>query len=74
MATIIVTVVVLLLAFGLMSLRILLVKDGEFKGTCATNNPMLSKKLGPCVACGKKRGEPCLKEGRFHHEVATEAG
>lgn len=62
METVIATIVVLLLAFGLISLRILFVKDGEFKGTCSTNNPMLAKKLGPCVACGKKRGEPCLKE------------
>ncbi len=62
MATIILTVVVLSLVVGGLATRILLVRDGEFKGTCSTNNPMLAKKLGPCVACGKKRGEPCLKD------------
>ena len=74
METVIITVVFLVLAVAGMSLRILFVKDGEFRGTCATNNPMLAKKLGPCVACGKKRGEPCLKEGLHHHNVATDAG
>ena len=70
METIILTIVVLVLAFGGMALRILFVKGGEFKGTCATNNPMLAKKLGPCVACGKKRGEPCLKDELAAHQEA----
>lgn len=26
---------------------------GEFKGGCASNNPMLRDKLGNCTACGK---------------------
>ena len=60
MATVILTVVVLALVVGGLATRILLVKDGEFKGTCSSNNPMLAKRLGACGACGKKRGEPCL--------------
>ncbi|MDE2995995.1 MAG: membrane or secreted protein [Bacteroidota bacterium] len=59
---IIVAAAVLGLAVGGLSLRILAVKDGEFRGTCGTNNPMLSDKLGPCTVCGKKPGEACKRE------------
>ena len=62
MATILVTVLALGVAVALLYLRILLVKDGEFRGTCSSNNPMLRDKLGPCVACGKKEGEVCPKQ------------
>ena len=62
MSTILLTIAILGIAFALLSLRILLVKDGEFRGTCSSNNPMLRNKLGPCVACGKKEGEVCSRE------------
>lgn len=45
-----------------LSLRILLVKGGEFRGTCATNNPMLRNKIGDCEVCGRKPGEACKGE------------
>jgi hypothetical protein len=45
-----------------LSLRILLVKGGEFRGTCATNNPMLRNKIGECEVCGRKPGEECQGE------------
>ena len=28
-------------------------KDGEFSGTCASQNPMLNKNNEPCGFCGK---------------------
>ncbi len=59
MATILITVVLLGLAFAMISTRILLVKDGEFKGTCSSNNPYLKNQLGECTVCGKKAEEPC---------------
>ena len=59
MATIIAAILVLGLAFAMIGTRILLVKDGEFRGTCATNNPMLSNQIGECTVCGKKADEPC---------------
>ena len=31
----------------------------EFRGTCATNNPMLKDQVGECTVCGKKPGEEC---------------
>lgn len=31
----------------------------EFRGTCASNNPMLKSKIGDCEVCGKKADEVC---------------
>ena len=44
-----------------LSIRILLKKDGEFKGTCASQNPYLNKDGAACGFCGKtvKAGEDC---------------
>ncbi len=47
--------------FLLMSTRILLKKKGEFRGTCATNNPMLKNEIGECTVCGAKPEEECKK-------------
>ncbi len=39
--------------FVLMSVRLLLKKEGEFKGTCASQNPLLVKEGITCSgACG----------------------
>ncbi len=59
MATILVTVAVMGMCFAMIATRILLVKDGEFKGTCSSNNPYLKNELGDCTVCGKKVDEPC---------------
>lgn len=40
-----------------MSVRLLLLKDGEFKGTCASQNPYLNKSGEACGYCGRKVGE-----------------
>lgn len=48
-----------LLAFAMFSVRLLLVKDGTFRGTCANNNPMLQKEGATCGVCGRTAGEPC---------------
>lgn len=50
--TVIISIVVLLLAFSLIGIRIILKKDGEFRGTCASNNPVLKDKIGDCPVCG----------------------
>jgi len=50
---------VVALFFVLMSVRILFKKDGEFRGTCATNNPMLTNEIGECTVCGKTPTADC---------------
>ncbi len=49
------------LFFGLMSVRLIFLKNGEFKGTCASQNPYLNKDGAACGFCGKKmtEGETC---------------
>ena len=44
-----------------LSIRILLKKDGEFKGTCASQNPYLNKEGASCGFCGKtiQPGDDC---------------
>jgi hypothetical protein len=53
MATILLSIGILGAVVALLALRVLLVKDGEFRGTCASNNPYLRKETGECWACGK---------------------
>ncbi|MFZ1702884.1 MAG: hypothetical protein WAT79_00980 [Saprospiraceae bacterium] len=31
----------------------------DFRGTCATNNPMIKNTMGECTVCGKKPEEDC---------------
>ena len=45
------------LFFVLMSVRLILLKDGEFKGTCASQNPFLNKEGEACGYCGRTVGE-----------------
>ena len=45
-------IVLSLVIFG-MSIRIIFQKNGEFRGGCASNNPMLRNELGECTLCGK---------------------
>lgn len=64
METIILSVAVLGISFAMIATRILLVKDGEFKGTCSSNNPYLKNQLGECTVCGKKVDEPCQMDAQ----------
>lgn len=57
MAVFLLTIGVLALFFILMSVRLLFVKNGEFRGTCATQSPFLAKEGITCGYCGKTLGE-----------------
>lgn len=61
MATVLLGIGLLAVFFVLMSVRILLKKNGEFKGTCASQNPFLNKEGAACGFCGKtvKPGQDC---------------
>ncbi|MDH5367281.1 MAG: hypothetical protein OEW67_09860 [Cyclobacteriaceae bacterium] len=49
------------LFFILMSVRLIFIKEGEFKGTCASQNPYLNKDGASCGYCGKtfNEGDSC---------------
>lgn len=55
---------ILLLGLGMagIAIKILVKKDGEFAGTCSSNNPMLQKEGAVCGVCGAKPEEQCKNE------------
>lgn len=57
--TILLAVTLLGLAVFGLGMRIVFVKGGEFRGSCASNNPMLKNELGECTVCGSKPNEEC---------------
>lgn len=36
-----------------------IITGNEFRGTCASNNPMLKNQIGECTVCGKAPEEEC---------------
>ena len=62
MDLIIITIVLLLLAFAGISIKIWAKKGGEFAGTCASNNPLLEKEGASCGLCGARPEEQCMKD------------
>jgi hypothetical protein len=70
-AVFVLTLGALLLVIGLIGVRIILVPNGEFAGSCSTNNEFLKKKGVDCPVCGKKADEPCPSEAAG--EVAAPA-
>ena len=52
----------LALAFAGIAGKIWLKKDGEFAGTCASNNPLVQAEGGSCGFCGARPEEKCKRE------------
>ncbi|TDB64165.1 hypothetical protein [Arundinibacter roseus] len=59
---VILSIVLVAAGFFLFSVRLLFVKNGEFKGTCANNNPYLQNSGATCGVCGRTAGEACAEE------------
>jgi len=53
MTTVYLTLGFVALFFILMSVRLIFLKDGQSKGTCASQNPYLNKDGESCSYCGK---------------------
>lgn len=53
MTTIFLTLGFVALFFILLSVRLIFLKNGEFKGTCASQSPFLNKEGVTCSLCGK---------------------
>lgn len=53
------TTFLLALAFAGIAIKILVKKDGEFSGTCASNNPVLNPDGEACSYCGALPSEQC---------------
>ncbi len=53
----ILTLMVLALAFAGIAVKILVKKEGKFEGTCASMNPETNPDGEPCQFCGRTPGE-----------------
>lgn len=62
MQTVLIAILMLALAFAGIAIKILVKKDGQFAGTCASNNPMLQENGGTCGVCGARPEESCKKD------------
>ena len=71
MITFLVTIGFVALFFALMSVRLLFVKNGEFKGTCASQSPFLNKDGAACGYCGRPAGEACGNEDSEVNKVLS---
>ena len=52
----------LAIAMAGIAIKILVKKNGEFAGTCASNNPMFQNEEGACSYCGATKDQVCKKE------------
>ena len=61
MAILLLSIGLIAIFFVLMSVRLLFIKNGEFRGTCASQSPWLVKEGTTCGYCGKTlgAGEAC---------------
>ncbi len=57
-----ISVLLVLIGVALLSVRLLFIKGGEFKGSCAGNSAFLQKEGAVCGVCGRKPGEACANE------------
>lgn len=57
MELIIISIVLVGLAFAGIAIKILAKKDGKFAGTCASQNPALNKNGESCNYCGRMPDE-----------------
>jgi rRNA maturation endonuclease Nob1 len=59
MTLVLVSIVLVALAFAGIAIKILVKKNGRFAGTCSGNNPLLQNEGGACGICGAKPEEKC---------------
>jgi hypothetical protein len=56
LTTIIAASILVGMFFAMMAVRLIFLKNGEFKGTCASQSPFLNKEGVTCSVCGKSPG------------------
>jgi hypothetical protein len=59
MAVVLISIVLVALAFAGIAIKILVKKNGRFSGTCSSNNPLFQKEGGGCSICGAMPEEKC---------------
>lgn len=64
MELILISIGLLALAFAGIAIKIWAKKDGQFAGTCASNNPVLQEEGAVCGLCGAAPSEQCKSDGK----------
>ena len=59
MEVFLISVLIIGLAFGGIAIKILLKKDGEFSGTCSSQNSLINEDGEVCGICGAMPQEKC---------------
>ena len=59
MKLILLSIILMALCFAGIAIKLIVKKDGQFSGTCASNNPYLNKEGESCRFCGAKPDEKC---------------
>ena len=62
MKLILISIVLLGIAFAGIAIKIWAKKGGKFAGTCASNNPLLREEGAVCGFCGARPEEQCKSE------------
>lgn len=68
MKTAVIAIILLALGFAGIAIKIWAKKDGKFEGTCASNNPLITKEGEACGYCGAEPDEQCKSD-----EITTPA-
>lgn len=50
------------IAFIAIAIKVILKKDGEFSGTCASKNSLINNSEDTCGICGASPNEKCQNE------------
>ncbi len=59
MEIVLLSIVLIALAVAGIAIKLLVKKNGQFSGTCSSNNPLVQKGDGSCGICGAKSGDKC---------------
>jgi hypothetical protein len=62
MKILLVSIILLALAFAGIAIKILVKKDGRFSGTCSSNSHLLQKEGAVCGICGARPEDQCKKD------------
>ena len=62
MKTVLISIALLALGIAGIAIKIWAKKDGKFEGTCASNNPLVTKDGEPCGYCGAEPDEQCKSD------------
>ena len=59
MELVLISILLIAVAFAGIAIKIIFKKNGEFSGTCASNNPLLQSDGESCNVCGARPDEKC---------------